>query len=61
MFIDLAIDIQSNLGSTPVQGLGLVSNTFLFRDEKTERIGIYSQRVLKPSPNSGPSANDAKS
>jgi len=58
--IDLEVDIQSSLGCVPAQGLGLVSNTFLFRDEKAERIGIYSQRVLKPSPNSEPSARGAK-
>jgi len=45
--IALAIDIQSSLGRTPAQGLGFVSNTFIFKDENAERIGIYSQRVLK--------------
>jgi len=48
--IDLAIDIQPNLGATPAQGVGFVSNTFIFMDEYVERIGIYSQRVLKQNP-----------
>jgi len=55
LFIDLAIDIQSSLGRTPAQGLGFVSNTFIFRDENAERIGIYSQRVLKQNSTSEPS------
>jgi len=46
------IDIQSSLGFARVQSLGWVSNTFIFTDENVERIGIYSQHVLKPSPNS---------
>jgi len=53
--IDLAIDIQPSLGRTPAQRLGFVSNTFIFMDENAERIGIYSQRVLKQNPTSEPS------
>jgi len=56
----MAIDIRSRFGCIPAQGLDLVSNTFIFMDENAERIGIYSQRVLKPSPNPEPSASDVK-
>jgi len=56
-FIGLAIDIQSSLELAPIQGVGLVSNTFIFRDENVERIGIYSQRVLKPNPHLESSAS----
>jgi len=56
--IDLAIDIQSSLGR-PAQGLGFVSNTFILMDENAERIGIYSQRVLKQNPIPEPSSRGA--
>jgi len=49
--IDLVIDIQTSTcdctASAKAQGLSFVSNTFIFMDENAERIGTYSQRVLK--------------
>jgi len=43
------MNFNSDLVYPLVQGGGLVSNTFIFMDENAERIGIYSQRVLKPN------------